>query len=221
MKSLLDKRGVALVMVLVIISISTVMIGVLLYFIQRGTEISGLEKKYEIAKEASLGAVEVLTKEIIPLAIIAATTSPSSSLTTALGNFNTITNATITAIATNACFSNKLLYSTAIWDAIGSCPPNCCNCCSSTSDPKTSPDIKFTLSGVSPALPFDVFTKIVDTVSGNTDTSGITLEGIGVAESSGAVISAQHFPYMYRIEVQGERQNNPSERANFEVLYAY
>ena len=210
MKYKLDQKGVALVMVLVIISISTVMIVALLYFIQKGTEISGLDKKYQTAKEASLGAVELLTKEILPLAIVAAGVAPSSSLTTALGNYNTITSATITAVATNACFSDKLLKSTTNW-ASG---------CSSTSDPKTSPDITFTLSGAS-ALPFSVSTKIVDTISGNTDTSGITLEGMGAGEGTGSVISAQHFPYMYTIEVQGERQNNPSERTNIEVLYAY
>jgi hypothetical protein len=205
-----DKKGVALVMVLTIISISTAMVAVVLYFIQKGTEISGLEKKYATAKEASLGAIEVFTKEIIPLAIVTANTTPGSSLTTALGNFSTITSATVTAVATNACFSDKLLKSTTSW-ATG---------CSSTSDPKTLPDIRFTLSGTS-APPFDVYTKIVDTISGNTNTSGITLEGGGAAESSGGMILTQHFPYMYRMEVQGERQQSPDERASFEVVYAY
>jgi hypothetical protein len=210
MNCLSGRKGVALVMVLVIVSISTAMVAVLLYFIQKGTEISGLEKKYETAKEASIGAIDVFTKEIIPLAINIASTTPGNSLTSALGNFGTITSATVTAVATNACFSDKLLKSTLSW-AAG---------CSSTSDPKTLPDIRFTLSGTS-AVPFDVYTKIVDTVSGNTDTSGVSLEGAGVAESSGGVIAIQHFPYMYRMEVQGERQLNPNERASFEVLYAY
>lgn len=204
MNLLFGKKGVALVMVLVIIAISTAMVAVLLYFIQKGTEISGIEKKYETAKEASIGAIDVFTKEIIPLAISTASTSPSSSLTTALASFSTITSATVTAGATNACFSDKLLKSTANW-AGG---------CSSTSDPKTSPDIKFTLSGTS-AVPFDVYTKIVDTVQGNTNTSGVTLEGAGAAESSGGMVATQHFPYMYRMEVQGERQQNPSERASY------
>jgi len=207
---LFDKKGVALVMVLVIIAMSTAMVAVVLYFIQKGTEISGLENKYATAKEASLGAIDVFTKEIIPLAIVTASTAPDNSLTTALGNFSTITSATVTAVATNACFSDKLLKSTTSW-ATG---------CSSGSDPKTQPDIRFTLSGTS-AVPFNVYTKIVDTVSGNTSTSGVVLEGAGAAESSGGMIAIQHFPYMYRMEVQGERQQNPNERANFELLYAY
>ncbi|MCX5811029.1 MAG: hypothetical protein NT178_00560 [Proteobacteria bacterium] len=210
MKCLSGKKGVALVMVLMIVAITTAMVAVVLYFIQKGTEISALEKKYETAKEASLGAIDVFTKEIIPLAIVTASTAPTASLTTALANFNTITSATVTAVATNACFSDKLLKSTASW-ATG---------CSSTSDPKTLPDIRFTLSGTS-AVPFDVYTKIVDTISGNTNTSGVTLEGAGAAESSGGMVATQHFPYMYRMEVQGERQQTPSERASYEVLYAY
>jgi hypothetical protein len=210
MNFLFNKKGVALVMVLVIVAISTAMVAVVLYFIQKGTEISLLEKKYSTAKEASIGAIDVFTKEIIPLAIFAASTAPNTALTIALGNFSTITSATVTAVATDACFSDKLLKSTASW-ASG---------CSSTSDPKTLPDIRFTLSGTS-AVPFDVYTKIVDTVSGNTNMSGVSLEGAGAAESSGSMVAIQHFPYMYRMEVQGERQQNPSERANYEVLYAY
>jgi hypothetical protein len=211
MRRIFDNKGVALVMVLSLIAISTAMIMLVLHFVQRGTDVSMLEKKYETAKEASYGAVEAFTKEIIPLAIVAGCASSNTSLTTALGNFNSITSATITAVATNACFSDKLMKSTTNW-ASG---------CSSGSDPKTFPDIKFTLSGNSPAVPFDVYTKIVDTIKGNTDTGGIALEGMGAAESSAGLIYPQHFPYMYTIEVQGERKNNPSERANLEALYAY
>ena len=86
---------------------------------------------------------------------------------------------------------------------------------------RSSPDIRFTVSGIAPARPFDVYTKIIDTVAGNSSTSGITLEGQGAAESQTGMITAQHFPYMYRMEVQSERQNDATEKANFTVLYAY
>jgi hypothetical protein len=46
------------------------------------------------------------------------------------------------------------------------------------------------------------------------------LEGSGVAESS-SLLTPQHFPYIYRMEVQGERQDNSTAKANIEVLYAY
>ena len=68
--------------------------------------------------------------------------------------------------------------------------------------------------------PFTVYTKIVDTVPGNSDISGLQLEGSGVAESS-SLLRPQQIPYIYRIEIQGERKDNPTAQANLEVLYAY
>jgi hypothetical protein len=212
MKHLTDKKGVALVVVLAIVVVCTAMVAVVLHFIQRGTETSVLEQKYATAKDASLGALDVFAKEVIPMAIGIAQITPASSMTNALANFNSIASATITAGVTNACFSDKLLKSTTSWTT--------CGASSSSSDPKTTPDITFTLQGAN-QQPFRVYAKIVDTVSGNSNTSSVLLEGTGVAEGSGAVVSIQHFPFMYSMEVQGERQQNPSERANFEVLYAY
>ncbi len=199
-------------MVLAIVVMSTAVFAVVLYFIQKGTETSGLEQKYETAKDASLGGLDVFAKEIIPTAISIAQVTPSTSLTSTLAGFNWTTDAGVDSDrrATDACFSDKLLKSTGNW-AAG---------CSSSTNPKETPDVVFTLKSTN-AQPFDVYTKIVDTVAGNSNTSGIMLEGAGVAESSGAMVDVQHFPYMYSMEVQGEREQNPSERANFEVLYAY
>jgi hypothetical protein len=113
--------------------------------------------------------------------------------------------------ATDECFKNKLLKNTADWGSG----------CSNTLDAKSSPDIRFTLSGTAAARPFIVYTKIIDTVQGNSNTSGVILEGQGTAESQSGLITAQHFPYTYRMEVQSERQNDATEKANFTVLYAY
>lgn len=79
--------------------------------------------------------------------------------------------------------------------------------------------MSFTLQASS-GNPFIVYSKIVDTVSGNSDTGGLQLEGGGVAESS-SLLTPQHFPFIYRMEIQGERQNNSTTQANIEVLYAY
>jgi hypothetical protein len=210
MKYLSREEGAALIVVLAVVVLSTALFAVVLYFIQRGTETSGLEKKYETARDASLGALDVFAKEIIPLGISAAKASSSTSLTNTLGNFASVPSATISGGATNPCFSDKMLKSTANWDAA----------CSSTANPKVSPDITFTLRGTN-GQPFNVYTKIVDTMSGNSNTSGMTLEGAGVAESSIGIVSVEHFPYMYSIDVQGERQTSPNERAMYEALYAY
>ncbi|MCX5798956.1 MAG: hypothetical protein NTU90_05265 [Proteobacteria bacterium] len=199
------KKGIALVTVLAIVTISSAMIMIALYFITKGTEISGMQKRYQVALEASQGAGEVFIKEIIP------TTITGASLSGVLSTFSTGSSAQITQVVTDACFSDKLLKSTTNW-ASG---------CNSSLDSKAFSDIKFTLSGVAPAQPFDIYTKIVDTVSGNSSTTGTVLEGMGASESASGMITPQHFPYTYRVEIQGERQNNPSERANLSVLYAY
>ena len=180
------------------------MVAAVYYFLHRGIEVSGLQKKYQTAREASLGSLDVLTKEILPIAI------SGTNLSTVVTGFNAITSAQVVQVATDACFGTKLLQSTANWGG-----------CSSALDAKTSPDVRFVLSGATSAQSFDVYTKIVDTVAGNSSTSGILLEGQGTAETQTGMITAQHFPYMYRMEVQSEKHNDATEKANFTVLYAY
>ncbi len=213
MRHLSGQKGAALVVVMAMVVISTAVFAVVLHFIQRGTETSGLEQKYETAKDASFGALDVFAKEVIPLAIAAAKVDPTTSLSGSIGTFTAITSAQVTGNATPVCFSDKLLKNTADW-AAG---------CSSTTDPKTSPDITFTLQGAN-AQPFVVYTKVVGTVKGNSDTSGMPTALFSpdpVASSGSGVLATQHFPYMYSMEVQGERQQSPQERARLEVLYAY
>jgi hypothetical protein len=211
MRQLSGEKGVALVVVLAMVVLSAAMFAVVLHFIQRGTETSGIDKRYETAKEASLGAIDVFAKEIIPMAIAKAQFSPDTSLTDALVNFSKTGGNKIEKNATSACFSDKLLKSTANWGAG----------CDSSPQPKAAPDVTFTLTGTD-GQPFVVYTKIVDTVAGNSNTSGVSLEGAGVVDSMSAMVSVQHFPYMYSMEVQGERASNPTgERAAFEVLYAF
>jgi hypothetical protein len=201
----LTKKGAALIIVIALVVVTSLIVATVYYFIRRGIEVSGLQKKYQTAREASLGGLDVFTKEILPMAI------GGTNLSNVVASFNTITSAQVQQGSTNVCFSDKLLKTTANW-AGG---------CSNTLDPKSSPDVRFTLTGAAPARPFDVYTKIIDTVKGNSNTSGILLEGQGTAESQSGVITAQHFPYTYRMEIQSERQNDATEKANFSVLYAY
>jgi hypothetical protein len=56
-------------------------------------------------------------------------------------------------------------------------------------------------------------------IAGNSDTSTILLEGGGSGEGGG--VTVPHYPYVYRIEVQGEKQQNPLEKAKVSVMYAY
>jgi|EPASupsiteSAE347_1022098.scaffolds.fasta_scaffold01992_3 hypothetical protein len=208
------EKGMALLAVLAIIVITSGLAVTVLYFITRQTEISGLQKRYHTAKEASLGAVEVFTKEVIP-----ATISGTTTLSAKVGAFNSISTASATVVAPSTCnfSSDKLKKSTANWGSG-------CSSASVSAPVGSTPadaDLKFTLKSTS-GQPFDVYVKIVDTVAGNSNAGGISLEGGGGAADAGSgVISVQHFPYMYTIEVLGQQQQNPSERANLEVLYAY
>lgn len=201
-------KGIAIVTVMAIIVVSTALVLVVLYFVFKGTEISGLNKRYQTAREAALGGIDVLTKEMIPVAL------SGTSLSGVIGGFSSITSAQVTqstpTAGSDTCFSDKILKSTADWTTG----------CSNSLDVKTGYDVKFTLSGSSSSQPFDVYTKIVDSQQGNSNRSGVVLEGGGAANTP-SYITVQHFPYMYRIEAQGEKQTNPDERANFTVLYAY
>ena len=59
-------KGMALVMVLMIVVVSAGLLAVVMYFAMSGSEISGIQRKYQSSKEASLGAVDIVTREIIP-----------------------------------------------------------------------------------------------------------------------------------------------------------
>jgi hypothetical protein len=204
-KNFLEKKGAALITVVALIVVTSAMVAAVYYFIRRGIEVSGLQKKYQTAREASLGGLDVFTKEILPMAIT------GTNLSDVVASFSSITSAQVTQGSSNACFRFKLRLPGVV-DPGG---------CSTTMNAKDNPDITFVVSGIAPARRFDVYTKIIDTVAGNSSTSGITLEGQGTAESQTGMITAQHFPYMYRMEVQSERQNDATEKANFTVLYAY
>jgi hypothetical protein len=205
MKKLINnKKGVALVTALMLTLISMGIIMALLTMITAGTKLTGAQKRYRTAMEAAHGGSEVAIKDIIPL--ILRNYSTSTLITQLQTDFSSIG----LQVATNqACLQAKLSKSSSQWPAG----------CSSAMSPKQSPDMSFTLQATA-GDPYRVYAKIVDTVSGNSDLSGLQLEGAGVAESS-PVLTPQHFPYLYRVEVQGERSANAREQANISALYAY
>jgi hypothetical protein len=97
-------------------------------------------------------------------------------------------------------------------------PTSAWGACSSTSNPTDHPDVTFQLPSQT-GNPYTISSKIVDTQAGNTDMSGLQLQGEGVAEQ-GTTITPQHNPYIYRLELQSS-QSATAENANIEVLYAY
>lgn len=203
MKILANQRGIALITALILTLISLTVVMVMFYLIGQGVQVSASEKRYRTALEASYGGADISLKDVVPLVFQGLS---STKIQAAFpGDVN------LQLSSGTACLSEKLNKPTDQWSAS----------CSQTLDPKTFPDMQFTLKADSAvAAPYKVYTKIVDTINGNSDTSGLQLEGAGVAETS-AVITPQHFPYIYTLEVQAEKSTHATEQANLSVQYAY
>ena len=199
------EKGIALVTALLLTLIGLAIILAAIYFVMQGTKVSGFQKRYATALEASNGGVEIMTKEIIGKTIGGAGLST-------LGTYGGM----LLASVNDTCFTAKMTTATNSWSASAAC-----NNVSLSFDPTVSPDITLTLNGAGGSANFSVYTKVVDTVIGNSETSGIALQGAGVVQSSSGIITPQHFPYIYRVEVQGQRQTNPDEKANLSAVYAY
>jgi hypothetical protein len=217
MLKLRNNKGIALVTSLLFTLISLGIVMALLTIVTQGTRVSGANKSYKTAIDAGYGAVDIVTRDILPSIFSGnyddtyrghLADAISLSLTYPLG----------------ACFTQKVGSSTLLWTACSGQP--------TSSLPKESTDLTFNLKATNDPVGYKVYTKITDTRCGgdtaagqpcsNSDTSGIDYldAGSGVASSSGSV-TPQHRPAYYRIEVQSERAANPKEKSLLSVLYAY
>lgn len=208
MKPLRSQDGIALVTSLMLTLISMGIILALMYMITQGTQVSGQFKRYKTALDASYGGTEIYTKDIFPFVLRNYSSSSliadlQATSPTGFGSVNLVVN------TTQNCLQAKLTKNTRNWPAG----------CDNSPFPAKNPDMSFSLQAAT-GNPFTVFSKIIDTTTGNSDVSGLQLEGKGVSEAS-TVLTPQHFPYIYRIEVQGQRSNNATAQSNIEVLYAY
>ena len=67
---------------------------------------------------------------------------------------------------------------------------------------------------------YRVYSKIVDTVTGNTGVDeGLAKSGV-VSSTTGELVVVSN-PYLYTVEVLAQRRTNPAERAKISVLYQY
>jgi len=214
MRYLKNENGVALVTALLLTLISLAMIMAVLYLVTQGIKVSAANKSYRSALDASYGGGgEFFPKDVLPQLVknFNDYSSPSTATTETLKLFPSWTNM---QFSNSGCLSQKMNSPKLEWTS--------CGAGNKTLDPKSSPDATFTLRGEGLLPGFRVFTKIVDTIPGNSDPSGNTglLSGAGVTGTSSGV-SPKHLPATYRIEVQGERETNPQEKAALSVLYAY
>jgi hypothetical protein len=205
MKVLRNEDGIALITALMFTLICLGMIMTLLYYVVAGTRMSGAQKRYRNALEASYGGTDFITKAIIPRLFNNYVDGKNS----LINDFGTSLNLTFPSDA----IQTKMNTATASWPTA----------ISKTIDPKDNPDLTFNLAGTS-GNQFKVYSKIVDTVPGVglVDASGVDYldAGIGVAGTSTAT-QTPRTPNLYSIEVQGEAAVNPREKAALSVLYAY
>lgn len=195
----LNENGIALVMVLILSAIALAIMAGLIYMVTSGTQISGMEKRYKTALEAGSGGADIQYQ------IIALRMDNPASLVNEFGFLNNF-NIPIS----QQCLNDKLLHSTSAWT-------HCAPAMSEITTGPTSFDMSFEL-GANPT--FTVYTKIVDTVEGNSG-GDEGLRGKGVVASGTGEIEVVHRPYLYSIEVDSENAANPSERAKLSILYQY
>lgn len=204
MNRLNNNKGIALITALMLTLISLTIVMALMYMITQGTTVSASFKRYKTSLEASYGGSELFAKDILPYVL--KNFEDANIATSANSTFSAVN---LQLVSTLACLQSKMTLPSSQWPAG----------CSNTSAPKQSPDMTFNLMAAT-GSPYTIYSKIIETFIGNTDISGLQLEGAGVAEAQSG-ITPQHFPYVYRLELQSERSAATNAQANIEVLYAY
>ena len=230
MRNPYNERGVALVMALILSLIVLATVSALLYVITQGTVMSGYQKRFQTAQEATRGGMELSTQEVISKAIASAyldqVMGGNANLTATKNSigadFSEISLSFPSTTSTD-CLRNKLLFSTKIGstDNWPSCSADNYTPELKKADGTNISDMTFRLSGSPGASDYIVYAKIVDTVAGNTDTSGLDLIVEGGSTGNNPGVQTQKNPYLFRVELLGERVSNPDERSRLSVLYAY
>lgn len=214
------EKGIALVMVLILSAIILAIMSGLVYMVISGTQISGIQKRYKTALEAGIGGADVAYQFI---KLRGDTTSTDSFIATLGLNSRYTTPVTCTGTDISGKpftgLAAKLKTPTSSWssDCSNSLTITPLNCANTTTTQNF--DMCFTL-GSSPFPTYTVYSKIVDTVEGNSGGD----EGLiktGVVVSNPGEVSVKSIPYLYTIEIDAENFSNPAERAKLSVLYQY
>ncbi|MDA8088205.1 MAG: hypothetical protein M0Z75_16095 [Nitrospiraceae bacterium] len=192
-----NESGLTLVIVMVLSVVALLMMSALIYMVQSGTEISGMQKRFTTAVDAGMGGVDV-TRQFIDTQ-----GSPPN-----LGAINF----KLTTEGSN-CSTIKLTKPTSAWGVCNSSVV--LNPADSPNSANASYDMTATLGQ------YTVYAKIVDTVPGNT-AQGAGLVQTGVVASNSGQTPVQAVPYLYTLEVlsQGTDQSL-RERSKLTAVYQY
>ncbi|MDA8089000.1 MAG: hypothetical protein M0Z61_02075 [Nitrospiraceae bacterium] len=190
-----NERGLTLVIVMVLSVVALLIMSALIYMVQAGTEISGMQKRYATALDAGMGGLS-MEKQIIDTLGIPGFQAGFPFQFSAEGN---------------ACTTAKMTLPTGSW------PASCSN--SITLNPNDNPnsnnasyDMVATLGN------YKVYAKIVDTIPGNTgQAAGLVKTGV----VSTGDITVQAMPYIYTLAVLSMGNNNSQERSKLSAVYQY
>lgn len=203
------EEGAALITALLLTSLALVISTALMYAVIMGSHVSATQKRYHSVLAATQGGVEALAREIVPY-LMERSDSGTVAWTAVESHFTEI--ALKRGVATESCLTDKLNKATDHWGAG----------CSQTADPTDKPDLVFTLKGPSSSSGFTVFSKIVDTVPGNSDRYAKDLLDAGTSVAGNEEgIRPVHVPALFNITVFGQRQDSTREKAKLTVLYSY
>ncbi len=189
-----SEKGIALVMILILSAIALAIMAGLIFMITTGTQVSGLQKRYTTALEAGKGGADVTFQ------LLAARGDPNISGI----NFH--------QTASSTCMTDKLNKSTKDWTS------TCDKLLTIIPGTDSTYDMYFDLG--SPYPIYRVYSKIVDTVEGNSG-GDEGLIGKGVVSSGSGEVTVVSRPYLYTIEVNAQAVTNPAERAKLSILYQY
>jgi len=187
-----NERGVALIFVLLLAVVALITTAGLLYILGKGGYLSGQQKRYHTALEAGRGGLQAT------LQVVADRGGDTMDLA---GSYNG---------AFGANLGTKLANATGTW---GVGVDN-----TSIIDPavNTTYDLRFDLGN------YRIYSKIVDTVDGNSMADTGLLKS-GVVNTGSGEVTVVSIPYLYTIEELSANQVNPSttERVKISVLYQY
>lgn len=192
-----NERGVALMVVMILAVILLGIMASLVYMLVASTQVSGIQKRYKTALDASKGGADVAFEMIATRGLL------------------DISGLTI-QMPTNAsdCLKAKLNSQTSTWSS--KCTSPSLSGQINTAD-SMSYDLFFTLGTTAQ---YDVYAKIVDTVNGNS-AADLGLQKQGVVSSNTGEVQAVSKPYLYTLEIQAQNRANPAERAQYSILYQY
>ena len=203
-----SEQGIVLVMVLILAAISLAFMAALMLMVTSSAQISGGHKRFASACEAAEAGAQVVRQ------MVDAQDAPDVSAF--LASFSLPADGRMSGLVDQfgtpmSCLDAKLENGTNDWSA------SCEDSLIIDSADSATYDMSFDL-GSSPT--YSIYSKIVDTVKGNTGDDPEVDRSNGVVNSA-ADIPGMPVPLIYTIEVVAQAQTGTAEKCRISMLYQY